>query len=136
MIKIMNWFVTFLKNFEMFPKNVTHERRSSGQKVLLAHGAHVSAAHAKVLKHHTFQRKLFDGPVEPARDVALGPQSRIYQSVDRDNQTNKPNKPNSQMSMSKLPSSFNTVTITETQSDTDTRNAPKRLPVELTGANK
>lgn len=55
----------------MLPEDVAHEGRRSGQKVLLAHGAHVAASHAKVLQHHTFQRELFDGPVEPARDVAL-----------------------------------------------------------------
>ena len=62
----------------MLPEDIAHERRRSGQKILLAHGAHVAASHAKVLQHHTFQRELFDGPVEPARDVALWPQSRIW----------------------------------------------------------
>ena len=77
--------LTFLKNLEMLPEDVAHERRRSGQKVLLAHGAHVATAHAKVLQHYTFQRKLFDGPVEPARDVALRPQSRICSSSTNQN---------------------------------------------------
>lgn len=69
--------LTFLQDFQVLPEDVAHEGWRAGQKVLLAHGAHVAAAHAKVLQHDAFQRELLDGPVEPARHVRLGPQARI-----------------------------------------------------------
>ena len=69
--------VTFLEDLEVLPEDVAHEGRRAGQKVLFAHGAHVAAAHAKLLQHDALQRKLFDGPVQPAADVHLGPQARI-----------------------------------------------------------
>lgn len=79
--------LTFLKDFQMLPEDITHERRRPGQKVLFAHGAHVTSAHAKMLQNDALQRELFDGPVEPAAHVALWPQARICNEDNKQNQS-------------------------------------------------
>ena len=69
---------TFLKYFEVLPENVAHERRRPGQEVLLAHGAHVAASHAKLADEDALQRELFDGPGQPATHLRFRPQPRIW----------------------------------------------------------
>ena len=61
----------------MFPEDVAHEGRRPSQKVLFAHGAHVTSAHAKMLQNDAFQREFLDGPVQPAADVQFRPEARI-----------------------------------------------------------
>ena len=61
----------------MFPKDVSHEGRRSGQKWLFAESAHVFASHREVGLIDPFQTELPDRPIEPMGNVQLWPLTGI-----------------------------------------------------------
>lgn len=62
---------TFLEYIQVFPKDVSHEGRRSGQKRFFAQRAHVFAPHREVARVDTFQAELPDRPIEPMGYVQL-----------------------------------------------------------------
>ena len=69
--------LTTLKVFQVLPQNVSHPLRSPGQKVVFAHGAHLSASHIEFVYFHTLHAELIGGPAEPMDHVHLRPLPRI-----------------------------------------------------------